>query len=282
VVTAAKAPVVESLTLGSTSAPRGGNDSFEPNNNFNEPTPIDLSGGSQVIDQLVIFDGATSDEDWYAVQLPPLTHMRVTMNHDSSNRDLQLSLWDRRSPINEFDFGFAAGSSFTATDNEVITYVNNTAPESILLRVYSDVPGNPAPYSLSFETFFQDDQYDIGNENNDVACDNLPLLAVNQKYSGLICRDDDWYRFDVSAFDEIDVRVDHLFFSGNLHLMVAINPGNCELVINSLIAGGFSNFSLNNFEEVLGIDVNGLDTVYIRVYGAIRQTNLYDLTVTGR
>jgi hypothetical protein len=247
-------------------------DVFEENDSLDNPANLSLG----LTENLVL---RPVDDDWYRIQLAPLVHARITVSFDAFEGDVQAQLWDRRSAL-PGEFGFAAGESYSSTDQEIITYVNLTAPDELLLRVYGEGGASNPSYSINIETFITDDIYDTGGANNDLSCSVLPTLPFGT-YNNLVGRDDDWYRVDVSGVNAIDVRADHFFFSGNMHLMVTEDiPGNCALFNNILPGGGgFSNFSLNNFEELTNVDVSGRNSVLVRVYGATRQTNLYNLTI---
>jgi hypothetical protein len=58
------------------------------------------------------------------------------------------------------------------------------------------------------------------------------------------------------------------------------NGADCNAVYSHLIAGSFSNDPSTNAEVIERLDVRDHDTILLRVYGATRNTNYYDLLVT--
>src|SRR5690606_36282770 len=155
-----------------------------------------------------------------------------------------------------------------------------TDPGTFYLRVFNQNGYDQVMnYALDIEPTFIDDFFDIDGCSNNTPCEVTGAPLGLGTITDLIARDDDWYRSDVSGVDFVNVRADHRFFSGNLHLMIANGDVACEGALANLIGSGFSNNASNNFVEVLGINVQGIDTILVRVFGAIRDRNYYDLTV---
>jgi fimbrial isopeptide formation D2 family protein/uncharacterized repeat protein (TIGR01451 family) len=266
------------------SAAGGGiaDDALENNDSPAEASPVNLtSDNSRVLTDLTL-----NDEDWYAITLGARRHARITAIFDHAAGDLQIQLFDWRM-VQGGEWGRVVGEDYGDTNQAEITYVNITDPQTLYLRVYGEGGATNPAYSLDFDvTDFDDvfeivtDEYEFGTAN-DYSCTAPPTLDVGTSYQSLICRDDDWYRFNVSGIDYIDIRADHYFHSGNLHLMVAEDNGaDCNAVYSHLIAGSFSNDPSTNAEVIERLDVRDHDTILLRVYGATRNTNYYDLLVT--
>jgi len=256
-----------------------GEDSYEgttSNNNQTLASPIAIGASPVELTDLFL-----ADEDWYALQVGRLVHLRITATFQHAEQDLQLQLWDARSGVNVGDPGHIVSESYSTTNEEVVNYVNLTDPGTIYLRVYSESGyDSPSFYTLDIEPTFIDDTFDTDGFVNNFPCDVAAQSLALGVYNDLIAKDEDWFAFDVSGVDAVNIRADHRFFSGNLHLMVANGDPGCGAVYSNLIAGGFSNNPANNFEEILNVNVQGIDRIYIRVYGAIRDRNYYDLSVT--
>lgn len=263
------------LRSDTATAPRS-TDPFEPNDTYQTAALLNLPATFNTFTNLQL-----SGEDWYRFSLPPDTHIRVEMNHQSGFGNMQMQMWDRRSTL-PLSFGTNVGESYSSTDTEIITYVNRTNPSELFLRIYPEGTPNTAPYSLSLELFNLDDPLEFNQKvDNNSPCNPLAVLSAGAVHQNLICRDDDWYRIDTSELSTLTVQVEHQFFSGNLHLMItADDPQNCNGAFGQILAGAFSNEPVN-IEQISNLDVSGRNSVLLRVYGAIRETNFYNLTISG-
>jgi len=264
----------------------GANDAYEPNNDYTRAQPVAIKSGNpqdniSTVSGLVLSAG---DEDWYRLRLPALTHLRIDAIFSHSQGNIQMQLWDRRSVYQDRSWGQAVGESYTATNDEAITFANLTNPADLYLRVYVEGgTGNPA-YVLSFTTTDIDDQYDVTTTNNS-ACETVPTLALNTTHEDLVLRDEDWYRLTLpNGTTQIDVDISHFFFSGDLNFMVIGDvPADCGGVYSRIITGGYGNDAGQNRERVTNINVSGRTSVLLRVYGANSfMRNLYDLRVDAR
>jgi len=264
----------------------GGNDAYEPNNDYTRAQPVAIKSGNpqdniSTVSGLVLSAG---DEDWYRLRLPALTHLRIDAIFSHAQGNIQMQLWDRRSVYQDRSWGQAVGESYTATNDEAITFANLTNPADLYLRVYTEGgTGNPA-YVLSFTTTDIDDQYDVTTTNNS-ACETVPTLALNTTHEDLVLRDEDWYRLTLpNGTTQIDVDISHFFFSGDLNFMVIGDvPGDCGGVYSRIVTGGYGNDAGQNRERVTNINVSGRTSVLLRVYGANSfMRNQYDLRVDAR
>lgn len=258
-------------------------DGYEPNDSFAraQPLTVDIPGVTEL--HGLVMEGP---DDWYLLQLPALTHLRVTVVFDHSLGDVQLQMFDRRQAVGPDGFGAQMGASTGTTDSEEITYVNTSSPAELLVRVYHQHGGiNPA-YSMIIETIQTDDPLSApGTLDSGSPCGTIPTLAVGSKTENLVLRQvDDWYRMDIpQGVSRLHVRADHNFFSGDVNLMIVADAeADCNAVFSRIIAGGFSTDASQNFEEVRDINVQGLSSVMIRVYGAnFFMRNVYDLSISG-
>jgi len=264
----------------------GANDAYEPNNDYARAQPVAIKSGNpqdniSTVSGLVLSAG---DEDWYRLRLPALTHLRIDAIFSHAQGNIQMQLWDRRSVYQDRSWGQAVGESYTATNDEAITFANLTNPADLYLRVYTEGgTGNPA-YVLSFTTTDIDDQYDVTTTNNS-ACETVPTLALNTTHEDLVLRDEDWYRLTLpNGTTQIDVDISHFFFSGDLNFMVIGDvPADCGGVYSRIITGGYGNDAGQNRERVTNINVSGRTSVLLRVYGANSfMRNQYDLRVDAR
>jgi len=247
-------------------------DAFEPNNTYPVAPVIDLAPPTTTLTNLIL-----ANEDWYRIPMQQHRHFTIEANFAHAEGNLQLQVWDRRSSIGD-DFGTAMAESYSTTDREYLTYVNLTDPEYLWLRVYSDSGYTSQIYNLTIRSYDFDDIYDTTGTGNDSPCfANVPTITLGTTYSELISREDDFYRITIPAgVQRINVRAEHSFFSGNLHMMV-VRDQNCGLWFNEVLAGGYSDEAGNNFEEIVGINVAGLSTVLVRIFGANGDTNFYNL-----
>lgn len=268
--------------------PTGSRDALEPNDTQADAQPLLLTvPGLTTITGLRIENAGVPD--WYRIQLPPRTHLTVDLVFEHNQGDLQLDLWDRRGVENPGSFGLSVGFSYSSSSVrsfETVNYVNITNPTELLMRVYGEGAATNPAYTLLLNTIELDDAYDINNIENNTACSStIPTLVLGQRYDDLVCRDDDYYRFVIPpGITQLDVVVEHPFFSGDLHVMVIANAdGDCAGAFGRIIGGGFSSDPVATSESLLSVNVAGQNSVWVRVYGAnLFMRNIYALTVTGR
>ena len=256
-------------------------DVYEPDDNQDLATPLVLSpqGFTDVPDLSMGTDGV----DWYEINMPAMTHLSIDVVYDQNLGALSADLWDRRGVNNPLSFGLPVAQDFRGTGTSRLVYVNTTAPERLYLRVFGDP--NPA-YAMMIETIVEDDQYDVGGIDNNSPCapSIIPTIAANTEHRNLVLRDDDWYRVQLPpGTTELDMRVEHGFFSGDLNVMViGDNPADCAGAFGRIIAGSYGT-GPGDDEVLSGVNVTGRSSVLIRVYGAnLFMRNIYDLHLTTR
>lgn len=241
-------------------------DTFEPNDFRQQATDIPLDQEQTLV---------LRNEDWFRVNVSVPIHLGIQATYSPGQGNLQMQLWDIRSG-RPGDPGHIVGESYGTTGTESMNYVNLTDPGTLFLRVYSDTPGSKQLYRLNVKTFDTDDLFSIDLTNNNQC--SAPALPINGTYENLILREDDYYRVDVRQYDFVDVRIDYDYFSGNLHLMLLDEGGDCDSAFSRFVAGSFNTAPLG-FDEVRNLDVRNIDFLLIRVYGAIRDSNFYKLSV---
>jgi len=275
--------VTDNMEIVASFRSNSGDDLYEPNNDPATAQPIFLpASGTASINNLVL--AADGNEDWYAINVPALTHFRVDLVFAHNTGNLQLSLWDRRSVFQNLGFGQAVGESFTDTDNEAITYANVSAPKQLWLRVYRDGSAGNTPYSLLFSVIETDDAFDNTAPNNS-PCQTVTSINPNQDYEDLVLRDEDWYRVALpNGTTTITVDVTHFYFSGDLNVMIiGDDPNDCSGAFGRILGGGFSVDAGAPAESVVNFNVAGRSSILLRVYGSTNfMRNLYDLRVSAQ
>ena len=193
--------------------------------------------------------------------------------------DLHAQLIDPRGALRSGEWGRIVASSYTSMPVETLTYVNLTAPTELHLRVFS-ASGSPLTgvHTVDIERTWLDDPYSLAPGGNRGPCDLTGPALAPGTYENLILRHDDWYRFDISGLERVDVSIEYEFFSGNLQLMVLRDDGPCADIFQRVLAGSHSMLPQNR-EDIAGLEVGGQNTILVRVYGAIRDTNAYTLRV---
>jgi len=251
----------------------------EPNNDFATATTIDLRGLSAYTfpTRPTVGLGGDSD-DWYRILLDPRSHMTAFLDTKSDDALLHLQLWDRRSSSGA-EWGTQLGENYARADVKDIPYANLTNPTELFLRVYPNGATDGTDYGLSFTMVGGDDIHDLAGRNNDEPQHQLPTLTPGSTTTGLICRDEDWFRIELGGLDitHLDIRAEHVFASGDLHMMLTEDAGTNSW--GQIIQGAYSTDSQSDFEEMRGVFVGGRQTVLLRVYGTNRQTNHYRLII---
>ena len=234
--------------------------------------------GNTVLGPLVL----DTPERWYRIETRRLTHLRIAAQFQHAQGDINLQLWDPRAtrPTHPSDWGIGVAESYSTTDNEDLSYVNLTDPTELYLRVYSESgEATGQEYILDIDRTTLDDAISQRAGGNAGPCDITGASLALGRYENLVLRRDDWYRFDVAGVNRVNLRLDYRFFSGNLHVMVFGDAGGCAGVWSHLMAGSYTMLPLG-YEQLDNLDVSGMNTLYVRVYGAIRDTNFYTLEVT--
>lgn len=211
----------------------------------------------------------SGQENWHPIDVSNCTNIRIEAS-SNNGADIQIALFDARlrevdASISEIRISESLAVNIT---EEELSYINNSGAGVLYLRIYEEGANQDLDYDLLVSTEASDDIY----EPNNFA--GAPASVAFGAYQNLILKDDDFYAFDTSGVNSIDIQVDHDFDFGQIYTLVteATAPFN-------IIAGNFT-FNQDSL-TIPGLDVSGLDAVVVRVYGASLVTaNTYDLTVT--
>ncbi len=158
-------------------------DSFEPNNHWNEAPP--LTPGSYADTTMCV-----GDDDWYQFDASngELINASITFDHDAN--DLGLALY----VLNDDGTVTTRAGSNTLTDNESITY-RPFEDGTFMLRTYRTRGTVIATYSMDFDIQGQACVPD-GQEPNNAYPEAVPITPGNYPTQTLCAGDADWYEFD--------------------------------------------------------------------------------------
>ncbi len=241
-----------------------------PDDNWEEnDTLFDVLAATAVPNNSMVTGLVLDDEDWYRIVLSGCENARITLLYNQGQGDVQGQLYDARCIA--FGEAIRIGDAYGTTGTEVMTYVNNTGNTELFLRVYGEGGATNQDYSLLVETLGTDDPYEPNSTPPQVMD-----LVFDQQYDDLVLKDDDFFRFDVTGINFINVDLSHNFNLGQIYIQVLEDDGTYT-VING---GSAANYTPNqNDLTISNVDVTGRTTVVVRVFGANRGANFYDLHV---
>lgn len=244
-------------------------DAFEPNDDINAAlvaTPIPVN---QAI-SAVMADG----EDWYKVPLNTCENMVFDLGFTHALGDLNLEIYDGRCTPFGVGTTYRVGAGYSTTDNEHTIYVNNTGNQFVYVRVYGEGGASNPSYTLTATGVGQDDALEVGSTPGATA--PLPLNTLNRD---LVSKDDDFFLLNVTGVNTINIQLDHDRFLGQLFLQVLNNDQSFNEYRDSQNRV-YNNFTFNAATlNINNVDVSGVNFVVLRVFGANRGTNIYDLRV---
>jgi hypothetical protein len=266
-------------------------DSYEPNNSWQEGRQRPAIRPGDHVGNLRSFD-----EDWYRILIGSEESVRIRVLFSHASGNLNAELYDVRS-LDRSGWPFRVGESYSpnhpwvwnpnagdgpapvwtnrpwgpaTSDDEWITYVNNTGATELILRVYGqDWESNP-DYSIAVDSLGSDDQFEPNNEPHEAA-----TIQIGTRYEGLIGKDNDFYRVNTSGRTAIRVRVACYALLGTMYFEV----------YRRLPDGGYAPieagkmYEPNRYEAQRVVCVQGLSEVFVRVYPSVRMPNVYNLTV---
>ncbi|MDX2175799.1 MAG: BACON domain-containing protein [Candidatus Sumerlaeia bacterium] len=240
-------------------------DSFEPNNNLSaaRSRPSLPTGTTSSLVSL--------NEDWYRLPNASCGTLRVTVNFTHANGNLNAELYDGRC-TDSSGFPLRLAESYSTTNQETFTYVDRSGVGTeLFLRIYGEGGATNPSYSVTIAELGADDAL----EPNNSPC-QFTSINLGQTYNDLILKDDDFYLVNTTGLSSINVRMEANKLSGQLYFMVlAVDPG-CGYDIL------FGNFTPNlDVNESLNIPTGGRSQLLVRVYGATRGTNTYNLRVSA-
>ncbi len=111
-------------------------DRFEENDSQNAAIPVGLG-----IHDLAICEPTGTEEDWFAIQVPDRHALRVALDYDRYDADVDLRLYNTS--------GSSIASSTGSTDHEEVTYAV-TSDSTLFVRAYTSGLGS-ATYRMSSE-----------------------------------------------------------------------------------------------------------------------------------
>jgi V8-like Glu-specific endopeptidase len=243
-------------------------DAFEDNDTVDSASFI--SNPSELLTGLVL-----ADDDWYIFPIQPLSNMTFEIESTFGGGNVNAQLYDRRGAFPGEDFAVEVASGYSPEGRERLSFINTTGATELYLRVYGERGETNKSYFINPTVFDVDDNLE---GDNDLSCGTLPMLSLNRSYRDLILRDDDWYQVIVDGVNELTVLVDHVYFSGDLDVMITEKTDSCNPYDGILAIG---NSHDPNVEESVTVDVSNHDVVFIRVYGEQRQKNFYDLILSA-
>jgi len=184
---------------------------------------------SAIILEAGTYDGlklCSGDLDYFGVRVPPNNTLRVRARFSQSQGDIDLFLRDDRENV--------VARAVSATDNEELVFINDTAVSSFTLqaRTYDD---NPKDYSLELE--ITEGGADVCSrdfmEPNNTA-EEARQFAIEGGLSGFsatMCGDDDFYAFTATAGDPITSQI--RFDPNTLDLDMALLGPNMQAIDRS-------------------------------------------------
>ncbi|MDX2176126.1 MAG: S8 family serine peptidase [Candidatus Sumerlaeia bacterium] len=253
-----------SVTVTQSGSAPPSDDSFESNNNLTEARsrpslPVGTTSGL-----------VSLNEDWYRLPNASCGTLRVTVNFTHANGNLNAELYDGRC-TDSGGFPLRLAESYSTTNQETFTYVDRSGVGTeLFLRIYGEGGATNPSYSVTIAELGADDAL----EPNNSPC-QFTSINLGQTYNDLILKDDDFYLVNTTGLSSINVRMEANKLSGQLYFMVmAVDPG-CGYDIL------FGNFTPNlDVNESLNIPTGGRSQLLVRVYGATRGTNTYNLRVS--
>ena len=233
--------VVGALAAGS---PCSVDDGFEDNDSRADAAPI--PPGS---DQVAI----ACDDDWFSIPVAAGAELAVDVRFAHASGDLDLEL---RDPT-----GALVGSSTSNTDDETVVHVAAMAGD-YTARIHS-ASGARTLYEVTMSASGlcpPDDAF----EENDTRATAAPV-ALGVVVAGAAC-DDDWYRVDLVAGDEITVTATFAHAGGDLDMALHDPSG-------ALVAAAGSGTD----DEVIVHTATETGAYAVRVFGFGGDTNTYAL-----
>jgi hypothetical protein len=263
----------------------------EPNNSWQE-----AQLGEPIRAGETVTDLASLDEDWYRITFGPEESIRVRVLFSHAAGNVQAELYDIRS-FDENAVPFRVGESYApnhpwvwnpaagdgpepvwatrpwgpaTADDEWITYVNTTGATELYLRVYGEGGATNPNYAIAVDSLGTDDSFE---PNDSIA--QAKTIVRDTAYEGLIGKNNDFYRVDVSEVSAIRVRLSCYALLGTMYFEVYGTRS--EGGFGPIEAGKM--YEPNRYEATRTVCVQGQDEVFVRVYPSVRMPNVYNLKV---
>ncbi|MBI4614603.1 MAG: pre-peptidase C-terminal domain-containing protein [Planctomycetes bacterium] len=240
----------DEIAVEVTSAPAGGDDRFEENDNQTAAKAVTAGTHANLY---------CGDDDFYKVALTASQSLEVKIVFQHSEGDIDMKLLDANggtlassgSTSNEETVRRAAGTAATAYVH-VYGYSGAKAAYQMTVTVVESVP-QPAP---------ADDRM----EENDTR--ETAKAVARGTHGDLKCNDDDWYSIQLSAGQSVTFTIDFVHSQGDLDI-TAHGPTGTQ--------AGKSD-GVTNTEKVT-VTASAAGTYTLRVYGYSGAKNAYSLKV---
>jgi Bacterial pre-peptidase C-terminal domain len=170
-------------------------DRFEPNDHLEQAR--DLEPGTYE-------DLVATQEDWYSVHVPDGQQVRVQIDFNNREADLELAIVD--------EYGSWLDSSTSSSNQEVVTYGRGTA-QQVWIQIYNG-QRNPYSMTISLEEWAPADEY----EPNDTREDAKPIQPGN--HAGLVCTGEDYYTIQLKGGETLTVNLAFSHDNGDIDLEV--------------------------------------------------------------
>jgi V8-like Glu-specific endopeptidase len=241
----------------------GSDDTYEENDTCSQATFISSDG---TVSNLVC-----NDSDWFEpLAIANGATLTTTINFIHANADVDMVLYDS-------DCSTILGSSAGTTDSEIINWTNTTGSARIVrahVYLWSGITNN---YSLTFSRTGGGGNDDIYEEND--SWQDAPDIATNTTISGLICRDEDWFRIPIGVTTNLKITVSFNHSQGDLNAQLYDTRGATVGAEWGKQVG--ESYSVANTESIAYVNVTGCTALYLRVYGeAGAMNNNYSIYVT--
>lgn len=220
-------------------------------------------------DQLNSYSFPAGVEHWLPIDVSGCTNIQITAT-STNGGDIQLQLYDGRpnTDVSNPSSIIRISESYVGL-TESLTYVNNTGASTLFLRVYEEGDNSELEYDIQVSTISGDDAFEPNP--NTAFPGALPLGST----TGLILKDDDFYRIDTTGLTNLDVTLTHDFDFGQIYFQILEDDGGFNP-----IGGGFA-FNQDTI-SLTGFALQGRNSVILRVYGAaLVSANFYDLNVSA-
>ncbi len=230
------------------------NDNLEPNNDFDNTSPVDEG----VQTGLVI---CPSDEDWFDVYLDAGQGLSVTISFDNSQGDLDMELYsldDLQNPV-----AVSAGIS----DSETVVVPSVAESSFFLVRVYGYGSASNQ-YNLSVDIVDQGECLDDYLEENDTMDNAKFVLDGDYENLNLCVGDEDWYENYMFAGESLIVNLSFVYADGDLDMDVYNEDGDLLATANSTDDG-----------EHISVSIDADGSYFVRVYPYDQDSNSYSMII---
>ena len=240
----------------------GADDNMEPNDTC--AAAITANAGTSYSNMAV----KRLDEDWYALPLPAGASMSMNMTFTHANGDVDVELYSACG-------GAAVLQRLANTNNEVFTYSNTTASNTIYMRVFlgADTRNNYTfSYTISAPPPANDEcisPQSVGNGSfafsTVSAGDSTPSVAAScTDGGGVNCYNDVWFRYEAACTGLVTIST---CGSANFDSRIVVYSGvNCPTAASAVLACSDDDFLCSpTTTSRLFMEVTAGTLYYVRV-----------------